>query len=151
MKTLTKMLLPSILLFSAFLNAATAKPDFSGSWVLNVQKSDLGGAPITKISVQIDHKDPIFKYFAKGAAGGQDFEETESFSTDGAVTRDSRGATVKAHWDGATLIIESFDADSRPIDETHLTLSADSKFTTRDYVRKSPDDPQTRHEVYEKH
>ena len=149
MTTLAKLLLPSLLLVGAVLLPAK-KPDFSGSWELNVQKSDMGGAPVTRISVQIDHKDPVFKYTAKATANGQDFEEAETFSTDGTPTHDSRGATVKGRWDGETLVFETTGADNQPLDETRLTLSADGKTTTRDYVRKTADDPQTRHEIYEK-
>ncbi len=143
----TRLLL-FVVLFSAAVSAET-KPNFSGVWKLNVEKSDLGGAPITQLIVQVDHKDPLFKYTAKGTAGEENFEETESINTDGKPTQDSRGATVTAHWDGSILIIESTGADGNALDGSRLALSADGKTITRDYVRKS-DEPQTRHEVFEK-
>src|SRR5450432_412312 len=62
MNNLTKASLFLVLALSTALLSAQAKPNFTGVWVLNLAKSDLGGAPITKISVEIDHNDPILKY-----------------------------------------------------------------------------------------
>jgi hypothetical protein len=130
--------------------SAQTKPDFTGLWKLNVSKSDLGGAPIAELVVQVDHKDPVFKYTAKGSAGGEAFEETETILTDGNPTQDSRGATVTAHWDGPTLVFESTGADGNALDASRLRLSTDRKTITRDYERKSADEPQKRHEIFEK-
>ena len=64
-----------MLTFNSVVLSAQTKPNFTGTWELNVGKSDLGGAPITKLVVQIEHQDPALKYTAKGVADGQDFEE----------------------------------------------------------------------------
>jgi hypothetical protein len=58
---------------------------------------------------------------------------------------------VKAHWESAVLVIESRGSDGQLLDKTRMTLSADGKTTIRDYQRLTSDDPQERHEVYEKH
>ena len=91
-----------VVLIALALSAAT-NPNFSGDWELNTAKSDLGGAPITKLVVHIEHKEPAFQYTAKATADGQDFEESESLATDGTPSRDARGATVKAQlgWRGS--------------------------------------------------
>lgn len=149
MNTLTRILFVSALALGPVALYAGKKPDFTGQWELNVQKSDLGGAPMTKLTVQIEHKDPTFTYTAKATVDGQDFEESETFKTDGTPTQSSRGATVRAHWENETLIIESTAADGSPLDETHMSLSADGKTTTRDYENKA--ESQKRHEIYEKH
>jgi hypothetical protein len=148
MNTLTKLFL-FMLTCSAVLSAQT-KPNFSGTWELNVGKSDLGGAPITKLVVQIEHADPVFKYTAKGIADGQDFEETETLTTDGKPGHDSRGAAVTTRWEGATLVSVATTDDGRPFYEARITLSADGKTAVRDFMRTSSDDPQKRHEIYEK-
>jgi len=150
MKTHLKTLLLSMAVLSAIALSAATKPNFSGDWELNAAKSDLGGAPITKLVVHIEHKDPVFQYTAQGTADGQDFEESETFATDGTPRHDSRGATVKAHWDGAALVIESTGSDGELLDKSRLTLSADGKITVRDYERVTSG-PQKRHEIYEKH
>lgn len=150
MKTPLCNLILSAVVLSAVALAAAAKPNFCGDWELSVARSDLGGVPITKLVVHVDHKDPVFKYSANGTADGQDFEESETFSTDGTPSHDSRGATVKARWDGMSLIIESTGADGKALDRTRLTLSADGKNITREYERTSPGDEQKRHEIYDK-
>jgi hypothetical protein len=131
--------------------SADNKPNLSGSWELNVPKSDLGGAPITKLAVQIDHKDPVLKYIATAVVNGQEFTEAETVSTDGTAATDSRGGHVKAGWDSATLVIETSDDQGQPLDAARMTLSDDGKTMTRDYERKSANDTQKRHEIYEKH
>jgi hypothetical protein len=90
------------------------------------------------------------KYTAKGVADGQDFEETETLSTDGKPGHDSRGAVVTTRWEGATLVSVATTDDGRPFYDARMTLSADGKTAVRDFVRTSPDDPQKRHEIYEK-
>jgi hypothetical protein len=150
MKTRLQTLFLSMAVLSAVALSPAGKPNFSGEWELNTAKSELGGAPITKLVVHIEHKDPVFKYTAQATVDGQDFEESESFATDGTPSRDSRGATVKAHWEGAALVRESTGSDGQPLDQSRLTLSPDGKTTVRDYERLTPDDPQKRHEIYEK-
>ena len=48
------------------------------------------------------------------------------------------------------LVSESTGSDGSTLYEARLTISEDGKTITRDFVRKSPDDPQKRHEIYEK-
>src|SRR5208283_4298168 len=93
---------------------AASKPDFTGTWKLNVDKSDLGGAPMTAVTVRIQHKDPEFKYTAKATVNGQDFDESETFTTDGTPSQDSRGGTMTAHWDGAVLVGDVTGPDGNP-------------------------------------
>ncbi len=150
MNTLTKLSLSLALALASALLSAQAKPNFTGSWELNVAKSDLSGAPIAKLTVQIEHNDPTFKYTAKGSAGGEDFEETETLTTDGKPGPDSHGNQVTSHWDGATLVIAVNGADGSPLYESRMTLSADGKTTIRDFLRTSADGPQKRHEIFEK-
>jgi hypothetical protein len=136
------------LLFAAAALAADTPPNFTGTWKLNVAKSDMGTSGVTELVVDVDHKDPVFKYTAKGVAGGQEFEETETMNTDGKPSQDSQGATVKAHWEGATLVAEATGADGSMVYVARLTMSDDGKTITR--VLKQTEDPQPRHEVYEK-
>ena len=140
----------SMAVLSAVALSPATKPNFSRDWELNTAKSDLGGAPITKLVVHIEHKVPVFKYTAQATVDGRDVEESESFATDGTPSRDSRGASVKARWDGEALVRESNGSDGQLLDKSRLTLSGDGKTTVRDYERLTPDDPQKRHEIYEK-
>lgn len=130
--------------------SADKKPDFSGTWKLNVAKSEMAGSPVESLVVDVDHKDPVFKYTAKGSAGGQDFEETETFYTDGRPSEDSHGATVTAHWEGAMLVSEGKDNSGQVLFTSQATLSDDGKTITRILIQKGPGDSQSRRELYEK-
>ena len=148
------MKLRNLLLFSAAVVGAVALsassvPDFSGTWKLNLEKSDLGGMPITALQVVIDHKEPAFKYTASGTFDGQDFEESEGFSTDGKPAQDSHGNTMKAHWEGPVLVSEVTAPDGSHVYTSRMTLSADGKSSTRDQVPGNDQEPK-RHEIYEK-
>jgi hypothetical protein len=146
--------LRTIFLFSAVVLGAVAlsaapKPDFTGTWKLNLEKSDLGGIPISALVVSIQHKDPEFKYNVKGTVNGEDVEESETFTTDGKSSQDSHGNTVTSHWDGAVLVSDVVAPDGSPAYTSRMALSADGKSCTRDAVPANDQDPK-RHEVYDK-
>jgi hypothetical protein len=149
MKT-RSVLLTVVIIVAATLAYGGNKPNFSGEWKLDLAKSDLGGAPIDNLVVRVEHRDPVLTYTVKGSASGEQFEETESITTDGKPGRDSRGATLVAHWDGDWLVLEATDGDGKVIYISRVTVTPDGKTMTRVFERKSADDPQTRHEVYEK-
>ena len=146
MKNLAKLSL-AFLLFAAIASAQT-HPNLSGTWKLNVQKSDMGSSAVTALVAEVNHKDPALSYTVKGTAGGQDFEETESLTTDGKPTRDSHGVMVKAYWDGATLVAEGAGGYGTPAYVARITLADDGKTFTRTF--KMANDPQPRREIYEK-
>jgi hypothetical protein len=146
MNNLARLFLSLSLLFAAAALSAETQPNFSGTWKLNVAKSDLGTAAITELVVDVDHKDPVFKYTAKGMAGGQAFEETETITTDGKPSRDAQGATVTSHWEGAVLVSEATGSDGSKLYVSRLTMAADGKTITRVFTQ----DSQTRREVFEK-
>jgi len=148
MNNLAKLFLSLSLLFAAAALPAQTQPNFTGTWKLNTAKSKLGNAGVSALGVDIDHKDPVLKYTAKGTSGGQDFEVTETLTTDGKTSRDSQGTNVKAHWEGATLVAEGSGDDGSMIYISRLTLAEDGKTMTRVLTQK--DDPQPRHELYEK-
>ena len=146
MKTTAKLSL-ALLLLGAVASAQT-HPNLGGSWKLNVAKSDMGNSGVTALVVDVNHKDPALSYTVKGTAGGQDFEESESLTTDGKPSSDSHGATVKARWEGATLVAQGLGDDGRELWVARITPSDDGKSFTR--IFKQADDPQPRREIYEK-
>lgn len=137
----------SVLLLAGTL-AAEDHPNFSGKWKLNVQKSETGGSGLTELVVDVDHKDPVFTYTVKGMAGGQQIEQSETFTTDGKPSHDSQGLTVTASWDGPSLVAVGTAGDGSLVYMARLTLSDDGKTITR--VFKQKDDQQLRHEIYDK-
>lgn len=148
MKHLCRLLCLAVAVLGASAVFAADHPNFSGKWKLNIEKSEMGSTGLTALLVDVDHKDPVFTYTARGSTGGQDFEQTETFTTDGKVSRDSQGANVKAHWEGAALVAEGTGDDGSMLYKARLTLSEDGKSITRVFTQR--EDPQPRHEVYEK-
>ncbi len=145
MNTSRKLFLLPIL-FSTVALFAQTHPNFSGTWKLNVAKSDSRG--VTELVVDVDHQDPALKYVARGVASGERFEEMESLTTDGKASRDSHGINVKASWDGADLVIVGTADDNSMMYLARLSLSSDGKTITRVFTQH--EDPEPRHEIYEK-
>lgn len=148
MKNTYRLFFVFTLLFAAVALLAEDHPNFTGKWKLNIQRSETGGSGLTELIVDVDHKDPVFKYTVKGSAGGQQFEESESFTTDGKPSRDSHGLLVTTSWDGPSLVAVGTADDGSMVYLSKLTLSDDGKTITRVFTQK--DDSQQRHEIYEK-
>jgi len=109
-----------------------AAPNLSGSWMLNLAKSQYGQFPTPEVMMRtIQHKDPALSMstYQKGAQGEVTTEL--KYSTDGkpAVNGQNQGS---ARWENERLVIES----SRDYQGTKLTqreewtLSADGKTLT---------------------
>ena len=89
--------------------AGGAKSNYSGTWKVNVAKSDYGvlPAPSSRTDI-IDHKDPVLKVTTSedGANGKQDY--TLAITTDGKeATNTPGGLELKntANWEGSNLIV----------------------------------------------
>jgi len=109
-----------------------AAPNFSGSWMLNLAKSQYGQFPAPEVMVrQIQHQDPALSMstYQKGAQGEVTTEL--KYSTDGkpSVNGENKGS---AHWENDKLVIDA----GRDYQGTQLTqreewtLSADGKTLT---------------------
>ncbi|MBZ5609016.1 MAG: hypothetical protein LAP38_12210 [Acidobacteriia bacterium] len=89
--------------------AAQSKPNYSGTWKLNVEKSDFGVAPPSNSRTDvIEHSDPSLKVHTTddGAQGKQEY--TLNMTTDGKeVTNHVAEMEVKntASWDGGSLVV----------------------------------------------
>jgi hypothetical protein len=125
---------------------AQAKPDFSGTWVLVLDKSDFGQMPAPATMTRtITHKDPSFKVVTMqtGGAMGDTTVET-TFTTDGKpATNTVQGSQMSttAKWDGSAITFHSSinvqDTDSTIDDRYELsdagkTLTVMRTFTTPD-------------------
>ncbi len=149
-----KLILPLLALAAASLAGpplrAESKPDFTGTWKLNVAKSDLGGRPITELTVVIRHTDPSFRYDVTGVANGNNFEQVEEITTDNKPAQSENGTVATAHWDGPVLVIEAKSPEGEVIEDTRLSMSADGKTVMRDGMNRGPAGDAKIHEVYEK-
>jgi len=115
---------------------AQQKPDFSGTWKLNVAKSDFGPLPGPESRTDVvTHKDPSLSdsVTADGAQGKQQY--TVSYTTDGKEAVNKIGprevkSTLK--WAGSNLVISSKFAynDMDVTSESTWVLSPDGKTLT---------------------
>lgn len=103
----------ALLLTVAFLNAADQKPNFTGEWKLNLDKSDFGPLqPPDRRTDQIEHREPSFRLTSTQARGERESIAQWDCRTDGTrCTASIRGADLKlatkVTWDGAVLVFDS--------------------------------------------
>jgi hypothetical protein len=133
-KTMVAVL--TVTAFAATL-AAQGKPNFSGTWKLNVTKSDFGPlpAPSSRTDV-IEHADPALKISttAENPQGKQ--STTASYTTDGKEVLNKMGPReVKSivTWEGNTLVVNSkFSFNDNDVTVKSVwTLSDDGKTLTQ--------------------
>jgi hypothetical protein len=113
-------------------------PNLSGTWKLNIDKSNFGQIPPPASQVDtIEDNEPSVKIVEdqKGGMMG-DLNITTALSTDGKETTSAGmgGAEVKSttHWDGSTLVVNSktsFQGSDVTIKDSY-SLSADGKTLT---------------------
>ncbi len=134
-----KTLMSTLLVIAAASTMAVAgdKPDFSGTWKLDTDKSVFGPLPPPNSLVsKIKHSDPelVIETTQDGAQGEQ--TSTAKYSTDGTETTNSmQGNEVKskANWDGKVLVVNSnLDAGGAQVKlVAKYSLSDDGKVLTQ--------------------
>ena len=118
--------------------AAQSKPNYSGTWKLNVSKSDFGPIPGPDSQTNvIEHNDPVLKVnvSAEGQQGKQTF--TMNYTTDGKEVMNKQGPRdVKSTvlWEGSNVVVNSkFTLGDNDVTiKSVWTLSADGKTLTED-------------------
>jgi len=120
--------------------AASAKPNFSGTWRLNKAKSNYGpvSAP-NRMERKIVHADPTLKMII--VQGNDEGERTveQEYRTDGSEVVNkigSREVASTAKWEGQVLVISSEHGDLAQSER--WTLSEDGKVLTLVNRVKSP-------------
>jgi hypothetical protein len=90
---------------------AQTRPDFSGEWVLNRQKSVLP-PPVSGVEsgvVRIEHREPSFRFQRRYVIAGTPREASFAVRTDGAeVTETSPQGlptTFTLRWDGSAMVL----------------------------------------------
>jgi hypothetical protein len=115
---------------------AQDKPDFSGTWALDVAKSDFGSYPAPqKATLKIDHQDPKLNIVSSAVSDMGEQNIDLKLLTDGTeTTNDVMGMPVKSKgkWDEKAVVIESkFSIDQGDVTLTdRWTLSEDGKTLT---------------------
>jgi hypothetical protein len=117
--------------------ALADKPNFSGDWSLNIDKSNLGPMPPpTSMTRKVDHKDPAMS-MTQATVGSPQGDQTFTFklTTDGKEsTNEMMGAQAKtkATWEGDTLVVNvALEIAGTEIKLTEKwSMSADGKTLT---------------------
>lgn len=125
-----------------------AKPNFSGNWKLNNQKSNLGPMPApTSLTEKITHKDPDLTAATSSIGGPQgDLNYDVTYNTGGKETTNHFGdheAKSTAKWDGDALSIDTkvdFGQGEMTI-HAKWTLSPDGKVLTQTAHFDTPQGP----------
>jgi hypothetical protein len=123
---------------------AQTKPNFSGTWKLNVAKSDFGPlpAPDSRTDV-ITHNEPTIKIDVDQKGGQGDFAGTINYTTDGKEATNHMGPReVKSTlaWEGSNLVVNSklLISDAEITVKNVWTLSDDGKTLTQNAHITSP-------------
>ena len=143
-----------ILLLS--LGFAQQKPDLTGSWDLNLQRSDFAKeAPPKSIAYRFEQYDPelLLEIAVDGPQGPM--AAKFRYRTDGTeVTNDVLGNPFKAvaKWDGATLVMESWGkfGDNEVRLKDRYSLSEDRKTVTLNRHYEGRNGPQDQKLIFEK-
>jgi hypothetical protein len=123
-----------------FALAADTKPDFSGEWKLNVDKSNFGPMPPPESETRtITHADPSLNVKSVRTGGTGDMSTEMKFTTDGkeSVNKiETPGGAIEIKttmsWEGKALIAKSkLEVQGMDINsEDHWELSEDGKTLT---------------------
>jgi hypothetical protein len=134
MKTLMKVVFAVAAVAS--LGIAADKPNFSGDWKLDADKSNFGPMPPpTSMTRKIDHTDPALTVTQAMSGPQGDQNATMKYATDGKETTNNfMGQDVKStgKWDGPAVVITT-KADFGGTEVTLVdkwTLSDDGKVMT---------------------
>ena len=116
-----------------FALAPQSKPDFSGHWRLNVEKSTFRGPTPKQVLVKIDHREPtLVQTMLVVAADGGEQRLTFTYDTAGgesSIAVAGGEGQSRAHWSGSELVIDSeLKTPSRTFHfKDHWSLSADGE------------------------
>lgn len=123
---------------------AAAKPNFSGTWLINLPKSDYGRIPPPeKLARTVKHSDPNITVSTTQSRQGKESTASFTYTTDGKETSNKTPTgevKVMAKWEGDILVVES----TREIQGTEVkqidrwTAAEDGKSMTVVVTLKSP-------------
>ncbi len=131
-----RKLILSALLIAVAVFADDAKPNFSGTWKMNVARSQPGAmAPDSRTDI-IDHKDPAIKESISASSSQGDWQMEISYTTDGKDAKNTimgGDFTTKAHWEGNALIVDTKGSTDNGDMTVHgkYELSDDGKTLTK--------------------
>ena len=127
-----------LLLCLSLFAAAQSKPDFTGTWRLNLAASDYSdpsAAPPDQITVVIKQKGDHFEYQWEHRARGKTNRFEVDATAGGAPYESDAAGVVSLEWKGESLIVSTLynPGQDRQSDQAEVwTLSPDHKRLTED-------------------
>lgn len=125
-------------------SVAADKPDFSGKWRLNVEKSDFGPMPKPeRVDYVLSQKDSGLIIKSTAVTNSGEVTNEVRVTTDGKeFTNELHGQAIKgtAKWDGATLVVTqkaSMQGTEIVVVQT-WTMSADRKSIAQEVSISTP-------------
>ena len=128
-----------LLAIAVSVSSSSGRPNFTGFWRANLEKSALRGRPVKELLVKIEHKEPkIVQEILVGYSNGDEESMSFKFETTGEESNYSlRGGAgqTRARWEGAELVIESvLKAGEREfLFRDHWSLSNDAQTLTMEH------------------
>jgi hypothetical protein len=113
--------------------SASAKPNFSGEWQLNLSKSNYGSMPApTSLLRKITHNDPSLEIVDDQIGGRRTGVNTRKYTAGGQTTFEINGAAVEgaAAWEGNSLIVTTKVDSVGLLFKDRMSLSGDGKQLT---------------------
>ncbi len=111
-----------ILLALCALAAAAGKPDFSGHWKMNVERSEFGPLPKPdKVIRKIEHREPKLRMVSTQSGSRGEVTGEYNFVIDGTEQVNKVGNVefrIRPRWEGSVLYIET----RRPVEGGELVL-----------------------------
>ncbi len=86
------------------------KPNFTGTWEFNRQKSVLQVPSPDRSIFVVEHREPLFRINRTHVAGGKRDAFMLDLTTDGresVMERDGSKLVARAYWDGDTLVFDT--------------------------------------------
>lgn len=110
----SKLLLPTLLIVLTVVLQAQqqpqSKPNLTGKWVFDAQKSSLKIPGPTSMTLQIEHSDPQIRFARTQVYGDQSFKWDLEAVTDGQkeIVQDTPQYTAKVRvfWEGSSLVLD---------------------------------------------
>ena len=123
-------------LLAATLSGQQSKPNFSGTWQANTQKSELHSGKASGVNLTIEQKGATIHVVKtiKGA-GGKDSVIDVNCTTDGKDC-ESKGVKVSLWYDGLCLV--EMDVSDDLVTKTSMTLNESDKTISADITYISP-------------
>ncbi len=147
-----------IFIILAFSGAAFAlgKPDFSGTWTLDMAKSDMGQARpssmAAKVTIVIKQTPAVLTTTRK--AGEHSDTAIEKLDGTESINKSPGGQDIKStnRWEGSTLITKSVMSTGQgTVESTFVrTLSTDGKVMTIETTMKTPNGINKKRLIYNK-